>query len=218
MAVSILEDMRNRAKKEDSLLDYLAVKLAPVLTGLKPASLLALCRFYGAGEKSFYDLWTEKKEDIAGVLGVSFRELKETLQGRQVLFYCPERLCEVVAQPENDNFLAKFGYSSCRSLEEYLELLKARFNGRPFPHEIGVFLGYPLKDVKGFIYKGSMPVTAKGRWQVFGEASGSLRLMRMHEKAEMIFMNLIRNGRDPMIFQERISLHFRRFFRGIAAT
>ncbi|MCK4851687.1 MAG: DUF3793 family protein [Candidatus Omnitrophica bacterium] len=208
---AVSEKTGKEAKIGISSMSYLMVRLAPVLVGLKPSSLFGFCKRREIEGESFYDQWAEDREKIAAALGVSFKELKDAPCGRQVLFYRPESLRRVIARPENRIFLGEFGYSSCRSPEEYLKLLKTRFNGRSFPHEIGIFLGYPLKDVKGFIHKGSMPLMARGRWQVFGEASGSMRLMRMHEKAERIFQSFIRNGRDPMVFLERVSSHFRKF-------
>ena len=49
-------------------------------------------------------------------------------------------------------FLSNYGYVDME-LESALEHLKERTNGcLEFPHEIGVFLGYPLEDVVGFIH------------------------------------------------------------------
>mgnify|MGYP002233531139 CR=1 FL=1 len=48
-------------------------------------------------------------------------------------------------------FLKKYGYENTDE-EEAIACLKARLNlEEKFPHEIGLFLGYPLGDVIGFI-------------------------------------------------------------------
>ena len=55
-------------------------------------------------------------------------------------------MCEDVRQ-----LLRACGYSRF-DVSGALDTLKARLNDiDAFPHEIGVFLGYPLEDVKGFI-------------------------------------------------------------------
>ncbi|MCK5305976.1 MAG: DUF3793 family protein [Candidatus Omnitrophica bacterium] len=203
-----------KEKRQDCLLKYLMVRLAAILMKLKPSCLLCLCNCEKSGGGDYYDLWKEQKVGIARKLKISFKELKNTSWGKQVLFYNPEILFDTVTQPENYIFLKKFGYSSCKNTKDYLDTLKKRFcafdNSNPlFPHEIGIFLGYPLKDVKGFIEKGSLPLTGMGRWQVFGEPEESRRLMQMRDKAEKVFLNLIKNGRNPALLIERLSVHFR---------
>lgn len=48
-------------------------------------------------------------------------------------------------------FLAQYGYQSI-DIDYALNRLRERFNaGEDFPHEIGLFLDYPLGDVIGFI-------------------------------------------------------------------
>ena len=62
-------------------------------------------------------------------------------------------------------FLRCFGYRY-RDVEEALWLLGRRFQSykqkaMEFPHEMGIFLGYPLGDVKGFIrHRGRIFCTA----------------------------------------------------------
>ena len=199
----------------DYLLKYLTVKLAPVLLKLKPASLLPLYNCRNFGWENHYDLWREQKEDITGELGISFKELKDTPGGKPVLFYNPEALFDTITRSENSAYLERFGYSSCSAVEDYLELLKRRFcaaegNRLSFPHEIGVFLGYPLKDVKGFIEGGKAVPTERGLWLVFGKPEESMQLMQIHKKAEKVFVRFMENRRNPLPFIERVSAHFRK--------
>ncbi len=216
---------RLKESQQDYLLKYLMLKLAPVLLKLKPAYLFALSDCARSNGKNHYCLWEEQKKDIARTLNISFKELKNSPCAKQVLFYDQERLFSALTQPESLAFLRRFGYSSCQRVEDYLKMLKRRFcsvgiydtggNACFFPHEIGLFLGYPLKDVQGFIKKKDLPSTYMGRWQVFGETEESMRLMRLYEKAEMVFSNFIKNGRDPILWTERITAHFRKIGEGV---
>ena len=45
-----------------------------------------------------------------------------------------------------------------------------------FPHEIGVFLGYPLSDVVGFIENSGRNFTCCGCWKLRGPAGGTASL------------------------------------------
>lgn len=206
--VSALEYLE-KENRQKYMLKYLMLKLAPVLLKLKPAHLVALCNLEHS-KRNNYDLWIRQKWSIARTLRISFKELRDTLHRRQVLFYDPQLLFDTITRPESLVFLKYFGYSSCKTVEDYLELLKVHFNGPSFPHEIGIFLGYPLKDVKGFVKKGGLPLTKLGSWQVFGEPGKSIQLMQMHRKAVEVFLNSMQNGRNPILFTERLGAHFRK--------
>ena len=53
----------------------------------------------------------------------------------------------------SESFCCTYGYDTS-NLEACLERLKERIaQCEEFPHEIGMFLGYPLEDVRGFIEK-----------------------------------------------------------------
>ena len=46
--------------------------------------------------------------------------------------------------------LRKEGYPVSDGVEAMLTHLGARLAGAEFPHEVGLFLGYPAADVEGF--------------------------------------------------------------------
>lgn len=53
-----------------------------------------------------------------------------------------------------------------------------RGEGAPFPHEVGVVLGYPLEDVLGYMRGASE--TCSGPWRSYGDArAAELRFMRI---------------------------------------
>jgi hypothetical protein len=56
----------------------------------------------------------------------------------------------------------EFGLGVC------LDYLKSRFSDPGgFPHEVGIFLGYPLEDVISFSAGKSSPYTCHGYWKVY---------------------------------------------------
>ena len=42
-----------------------------------------------------------------------------------------------------------------------------------FPHEIGLFLGYPPEDVRGFIQRGACGCKCAGCWKVYGDEAAA---------------------------------------------
>ncbi|MDY5271294.1 MAG: DUF3793 family protein [Tractidigestivibacter sp.] len=43
------------------------------------------------------------------------------------------------------------------------------------PHELGVLLGYPVRDVRGFMCDGGRGAVACGRWKVYGDPAAAER-------------------------------------------
>jgi hypothetical protein len=54
-------------------------------------------------------------------------------------------------------------------MEGYLNLLLDKMQTGEIPDEIGIFLGYPLKDVIGFIGHTSLKLTKINGWRVYGD-------------------------------------------------
>ncbi len=182
------------------LMEFLLPGLAPVLIGVKPSVLRNVCNCWKAGRSNYYTLWEKSRKEVACTTNLDFIELREKRKGRgvQVLFFDPNLLFSTLIQHEHKSYLAKFGYASCHTLPDYLDLLKKRFQSPEFPHEIGIFLGYPLKDVCGFIEKKDKPCPMKGTWRVFGDPQESLRIMNRHRQAKNIFSILLAAGQNPL--------------------
>ena len=80
--------------------------------------------------------------------------------------------------------LDKLGYSYDISPTEFLEEVGRRWQEeREIPHEIGLALGYPIKDVLG--YMGLVPLQCTGRcgWRIYGDPLPSLHRSREFEEA-----------------------------------
>ena len=79
-------------------------------------------------------------------------------------------------------FLEALGYEYS-TVEKAIEQLKARFEiGRSFPHEVGVFLGYALEDVKGFMQDPAGGKLIKGYWKVYVDAEEKGRIFDRYRK------------------------------------
>ena len=127
---------------------------APVLAGLKPAGLFR----YETGDSA--DLARRVKSWNAQLnpKGLQVRVLKGCVRTRQYLVYVyrESKLAAVLAQESVQNFLRQESYRLPENGAPEIGSLLIQLSRRlccsaEFPHEIGVFLGYPLKDVVGFI-------------------------------------------------------------------
>ena len=82
--------------------------------------------------------------------------------GALLLIYHPERMSAHLATPKVANFLRRAGYQDAEKTNSMLQELTKRLTVGGFPHEIGAILGYPLKDVAGFMGWVTLPVTGHG--------------------------------------------------------
>lgn len=117
----------------------------------------------------------ERYEEHFGSRGFRFLRLRE--DGERVLLYVynVKKLGRILSDSQIKEFLGGEGYIY-DSTERALEILKSRMSKGEFPHEIGIFLNYPLEDVKGFIAHPNDGVELVGYWKVYKDAERKKRL------------------------------------------
>ncbi len=70
------------------------------------------------------------------------------------------------------------------------------FRQEEFPHEIGIFLDYPLGDVIGFIKNSGQNYKCAGCWKVYCNECETLKLFHKYRKCRDIYRSLWQNGRS----------------------
>jgi hypothetical protein len=103
-------------------------------------------------------------------------------QGRfLVLLYEKTMLEKTMSDSAARLLLSDLGYPAAVSLFPVLHYLKTRFSGGDFPHEVGLFLGYPPEDVTGFIRHKGQNYKFCGYWKVYGDVEQAKRLFRRYD-------------------------------------
>lgn len=125
--------------------------------------------------------------------GFGFRLLREDKGRLLVYVYHRERLEEYLARSDVRAFLKLFGYRYA-SAEEALCLLQGRMGG-DFPHEIGVFLGYPLCDVRGFLNDPEGCLFC-GAWKVYENADEAKRTFERFRRCSACICRHMDMGRS----------------------
>lgn len=164
------------ADERECLAAYLALESAEVLEGEKPSNLINIANRRRACGRNFYRIWQRHGASLLRQSGLAVRELADRGHSVLLLIYRPEALSDLLLRPNVAGFLRKAGYSNPPDLQTSLSELQARISAAGFPHEIGVFLGYPLKDVAGFMGWAPLPFTCQGPWKIYGDPTGSLDL------------------------------------------
>jgi len=114
-----------------------------------------------------------------------------------IYVYRKSQLQRALKDGEVRRFMAGYGYSSKHTPEECIELLKDRLNAEEgFPHEIGVFLGYPLKDVKSFIASEGKHCVLCGEWKVYHDEETAKCLFCKYRHCKEMYVKVYRAGRS----------------------
>ncbi len=160
----------------ECLASYLALETAEVIAGVKPANLISVPnRTHSCGSNP-YTYWKKWGREVTKVAQLESYTLKDRGNSVLVLLYREDVLAELLATPAARAMLRRAGYSGQMGISELLDTLAQRMGSGTFPHEIGIFLGYPLKDVAGFMGLARIPFTCQGPWKIFGDPGASLKL------------------------------------------
>jgi hypothetical protein len=162
----------------DCLTAHLMLECSEVLAGVKPANLISLVNRTRPCGRNLYELWQNHHDDLATRLGDLTLKVLQTGQGALLLLcYHHDHLERHLSHAGIRTLLHKAGYNADASCEALLgELCRRIENKKSFPHEIGLFIGYPAKDVAAFMGLIRIPFTCQGPWKIYGNPGESLRL------------------------------------------
>lgn len=170
----------------------LAYHSAPTLLGIKCASLISL--LVNEFEINYHiSLFNSK----AAVKGLKTRILCECNSRLLILVYNERLLCKRLEEKDISDLLTKCGYPQNASLNDYLEYLSERIkNCNEFPHEIGIFLGYPFEDVMGFIKNKGENFKLCGYWKVYGSEEKAKKMFSNYSKCRKFLCSRLNEGND----------------------
>ena len=114
--------------------------------------------------------------------------------GRLLLYlYRPQRLAQDLRRPGADAILRSLDYPVTNPVFCVAELLRRMASGSAFPHEAGLFLGYPVEDVEGFMSGTRAPVYT-GAWKVYGDVAAAEKTFAKYKKCTDVYCNCLKNG------------------------
>lgn len=140
---------------------------APTLAGMKPGSIFCVKPPVPEVVRQRVKMWNER----LAPLGLSIQILLERPAPGPMIVYVYRRnlLEKTLSDRDCQHFLERTGYQRA-DLDGMLTQLAHRLQTRSeFPHEIGVFLGYPLQDVIGFIENRGQNFTCCGSWKSYSD-------------------------------------------------
>jgi len=160
---------------------WLFVSLASVLFGGKAGELLSLpTQQFGLSP-------AERLARLAQLVehwGLAQQVMYGSSTSTTVIIYREHTVREVLRQISPCVLSCELGYASDDQPAVFLSEVARRWRERgAIPHEIGLALGYPIKDVLGFM--GLLPLDCSGccGWRIYGNPADSLTLSRSYAEA-----------------------------------
>ena len=155
---------------------------SPTLAGLKTGSLFSCA--YPCEEDLRRDVraWNQRMVPKGlRVLPLRYQD------GRGLIYvYRPSRLDGDLSDPMAAQLLSERGYP-CENADRCVRQLMTRLNeNEDFPHEIGLFLGYPPVDVFGFIHVGPKGCKCVGDWKVYGDEQQAKKKFAQYRTVEQL--------------------------------
>lgn len=115
--------------------------------------------------------------------------------GRALIYvYRPARLNADLQHNLAEQLLQKRGYCTENSQRCVSHLISRLGEYEEFPHEIGLFLGYPPEDVHGFIENRADGFKCVGCWKVYGDAQAAQKTFEKYKKCTDVYCEQFAKG------------------------
>ncbi len=162
------------------------------LSSLKTASLFTVK--FKSLEKLIEEvsLWNKKFNNS----GINLIILKKGINSALIYLYREDMLSIDLSNCYSRKILSNYGYDNL-NVSECIKRLSERISTYDeFPHEIGLFLGYPPQDVDGFICNGGKNCSLCKYWKVYGNKDEAMQKFERYDKCRQVYKKLWQKGRD----------------------
>ncbi|MBU3113923.1 DUF3793 family protein [Clostridium lacusfryxellense] len=194
----IIEDLKGLLKvvNEYDDLQYLFSVIirnaGPTIEKHKTSSLIN----FSSSNRNLNNLWSMYKDQVKDKLDINYIELKKDKTNTFVLFYNEQKIEQRIRNNNNMEFLKRFGYNELMDINQCLLLLGKRFQNI-CPHEIGIFLGYPLEDVVSFVDCPGAKCKMVGYWKVYHDMEKAQMIFNKYDEIKYSIMQLMIKGMKP---------------------
>lgn len=172
--------------------EYLIRNCAPTLAGLKTGNMFTCpCEDRDALLTAVRQLNRRLKAKGLRLLPLRFSDTKALLY-----LFRPEKLRQDLSQSTAGELLRCHGYDPVSCEKCVVQLVKKLRQREEFPHEIGLFLGYPPEDVQGFICLGPDSCKCSGCWKVYGDPEAAQKKFAQFKHCTKVYRERWARGTD----------------------
>jgi len=171
--------------------EFIVNNCSPTLAGIKTGSLFP-CP--GESWDSMTAFSRAMNRRLSGK-GLFCLPLKKS-GGQTLLYLCrPQMLWRDLAQPEAKAILREKHYPVESPRKCLSHLCRVLQESGEFPHEIGLFLGYPPEDVEGFIRNQGKKAKRVGTWKVYGNEAAAQQRFLAYQTCRRVYWEHYKNGK-----------------------
>ena len=171
--------------------DYLVRNCAPTLAGLKTDSIFT---YPFTSKSALLDSIRAINRRLSGK-GLRLLPLRFSEKKALIYLYRPASLRRDLACADAARLLRRNGYNTDSCEKCLVHLIRRLRAQEDFPHEIGLFLGYPVEDVHGFIEKGPECCKCTGCWKVYGDEEAAKKKFAQYKKCTRVYCDQWAKGK-----------------------
>lgn len=127
--------------------------------------------------------------------GLRVIPLKRTASYALIYVYRPGYLRRDLSNPKAACILAKKGYDCGKAEYCIAQLVRHLASDEGFPHEIGLFLGYPPDDVEGFMNDPCKGVQCSGCWKAYSNGEEARKTFMKYKRCTEAYRRQNRRGK-----------------------
>ena len=163
---------------------------APTLAGMKTGSVFT-CAY--DRRSTLRSELTQLNREL-GSRGLRILPLRFRESHALVYLFRPDALARDLRRSRARAILAEAGYESTECSACIRRLICRLHSEAEFPHEIGLFLGYPPEDVRGFIENRARNCKLVGDWKVYGDVERARRIFARYKKCTQCYCRALDAG------------------------
>lgn len=171
--------------------DVIVQNCAPTLAGLKAGSIFPV-----RGSREELESAAAELDHRLAKKGVRARLLYRQSGGPSLVYLYRERpLKKILKSKDTRSFLKEHGYIDF-SVDACLDRLESRLALQEFPHEIGVFLDYPLADIRAFIFHKGRNCPCTGCWKAYTNVAQARLKFEQFRRCTNLYCYWVSKGAD----------------------
>ena len=162
---------------------------APTMASLKTGNMFS-CPFNSREEMT---VELRHLNQVLGRKGLRVLPLRWNDGHALVYLFRPKMLEKDLQNDLASQILNECGYNVSSSAGCVAQLITRLRSSRDFPHEVGLFLGYPPADVEGFIHRKN-DWKLSGIWKVYDDVAGAARQFARCRHCTEVYLRCYRRG------------------------
>ena len=172
--------------------EMIIMHCAPTLAGMKTGNIFT----YHFKDSCQLQNTIRRLNALLKGKGVCVLPLRYQKNSALIYLYRPTKLYNDLQNDVARDILTKCGYCT-NSSECLIRHLMIRLSScEDFPHEIGLFLGYPPEDVLGFIQNQARGYKCVGCWKVYGDEEKAKKTFEKYKRCTSTYQRCYMQGKS----------------------